>query len=88
MKSEKENFLKPPSILETDLLDESNANLGRESEGFWVYSDLKFMYQIGKIWAESNKYLEEGLLCLDDLLNISNAFSTNSVPYNRKSLIT
>jgi hypothetical protein len=84
IKNDKDNFLKPPNILETDLLDESNVNLGRESEGFCVYSDLKFMYQIGKICAESNKYLEEGLLCLDDLLSISNSFSTNSVPYNRK----
>ena len=43
-----------------------------ESEGFAVYSDLKFLYQIGKICAQSGKYLEEGILCLDDFINLSN----------------
>lgn len=48
------------------------GNLMHESEGFAVYSDLKFLYQIGKIWAESGKYLEEGILWLDDYINLTN----------------
>lgn len=70
-----DNFLKPGNIMETDLLDESNMNLGHESEGFGVYSDLKFLYQIGKICAESGKFLEEGILCLDDYINLLNFFN-------------
>ena len=46
-----------------------NPNIVHESEGFAVYSDLKFLYQIGKICAESGKYLEEGILCLDDYIS-------------------
>lgn len=62
-------------MVETELLDESNINLGHESEGFNVYSDLKFLYQIGKICAESGKFLEEGILCLDDYINLLNFFN-------------
>mmetsp|Transcript_24775 Transcript_24775/g.22002 ORF Transcript_24775/g.22002 Transcript_24775/m.22002 type:complete len:113 (-) Transcript_24775:319-657(-) len=29
--------------------DESNINMGKESEGFGVNSDVKFLYQIGRI---------------------------------------
>lgn len=61
--------------METELLDESNMNLGHESEGFAVYSDLKFLYQIGKICGESGKFLEEGILCLDDYINLLNFFN-------------
>ena len=39
-----------------------------ESEGFAVWSDPKFLYQIGKITSEM--FMEEGLVCLDDFLNI------------------
>lgn len=41
----------------------------RKSENFVVYSDSKFLYQIGKICAESGKYKEEGILCLDDYIS-------------------
>ena len=48
--------------------------LNYESQGFAVQSDLKFLYQIGRIWAESGKYLEEGMLWLDDYINLINFF--------------
>ena len=37
-------------------------DLNYESQGFAVQSDLKFLYQIGRICAESGKFLEEGML--------------------------
>lgn len=53
-------------------MNDSGENVESESECFSVYSDLKFLYQIGRIWAESGKFLEEGILCLDDYINILN----------------
>ena len=41
-----------------------------ESEGFAVWSDPRFLYQIGKITSETGMFMEEGLVCLDDYLNI------------------
>lgn len=76
-KSTTSNLLSPQK--QSELLDESNINLGHESEGFSVYSDLKFLYQIGKICAESGKYLEEGILCLDDYINLLTFFNPSSV---------
>jgi hypothetical protein len=77
IKSKESNLLLAPQT-QTELLDESNINLGHESEGFSVYSDLKFLYQIGKICAESGKYLEEGILCLDDYINLLTFFNPSS----------
>jgi len=34
-----------------------------------------FLYQIGKICAESGKFLEEGIMCLDDYINLLCFFS-------------
>ena len=48
---------------------------GIQSECFSVYSDLKFLYQIGRIWAESGKFLEEGILWLDDYINLLDFFN-------------
>ncbi|CAI2360996.1 unnamed protein product [Moneuplotes crassus] len=55
-------------------LDESQIYIKRASEGFAVNSDVKFLYQIGKICAESGKYLEEGIKCLDDYINLLTFF--------------
>jgi len=41
-----------------------------DSEAFSVWSDPKFLYQIGKITSECGMFMEEGLVCLDDYLNI------------------
>ena len=49
-------------------------DLNYESQGFAVQSDLKFLYQIGRICAESGKFLEEGMLWLDDYINLINFF--------------
>jgi len=57
--SARESFLGKP--FEQTQLDESNIDIRRMSEGFAVNSDVKFLYQIGKICAESGKYLEEGI---------------------------
>ena len=56
---------------ETVIFGAQIGNFYHESEGFAVYSDLKFLYQIGEICAESGKYLEEGIFCLDDYINLS-----------------
>lgn len=56
-----------------------------DSEGFAVYSDLKFLYQIGRIWAESGKYLEEGILCLDDYINLMDFFNPAGKAYDMQS---
>lgn len=56
-------------------MDSIDGGLNNESECFSVYSDLKFLYQIGRICAESGKFLEEGILWLDDYINLINFFN-------------
>jgi hypothetical protein len=43
-----------------------------DSEGFAVTSNPEFLFKIGQLCADSGRFLEEGLLCLDDYLNIIN----------------
>ena len=51
---------------ETEMLHE----ICFDSEGFAVSSNPHFLYKIAEMCANSGRYLEEGLLCLDDYLNI------------------
>ena len=39
-----------------------------DSEGFAVFSNVKFLYLIGKICSEANQYPEDGLNALNDYL--------------------
>lgn len=41
-----------------------------DSEGFAIYSNVKFLLSIGKICAETGQYLEDGLNALNDYLSI------------------
>jgi len=54
----------------------SSSSLTKETKMkvFKISSDVKFLYQIGKICAESGKYLEEGIKCLDDYINLLTYF--------------
>ena len=45
-----------------------------DSEGFAVYSNVKFLYLIGKICCETIQYPEEGLLALNDYLSLIEYF--------------
>lgn len=45
-----------------------------DSEGFAVYSDVKFLYLIGKIACETGEYPEDGLGALNDYLSIMEYF--------------
>lgn len=45
--------------------------MANESEGFAVTSDPLFLYHIGRICAESGKFMDEGLSCLNDFLLIN-----------------
>lgn len=47
---------------------------GLDSEGFAVYSNVKFLYLIGKICCETSQYPEEGLLALNDYLSLIEYF--------------
>lgn len=53
---------------------ESMAGGVLESEGFAVYSDVKFLYLIGKIASETGQYPEEGLGALNDYMTILEYF--------------
>ncbi len=41
-----------------------------ESENFAVYSNIEFLYLIGKYAAQSNSHIDEGLKSLNDYLLI------------------
>jgi len=45
-----------------------------DSEGFAVYSNVKFLYLIGKISCETGQYPEEGLAALNDYLALVEYF--------------
>jgi hypothetical protein len=45
-----------------------------DSEGFAVYSNVKFLYLIGKIASETGEMPEDGLNALGDYLNIVEYF--------------
>ena len=45
-----------------------------DSEGFAVYSNVKFLYLIGKICCETSQFPEEGLLALNDYLSLLDYF--------------
>lgn len=53
-------------------IEYENIEIFYDSEGFAVTSDPEFLFRMGKMCAESGRFLEEGLLCLDDYLNIIN----------------
>jgi len=59
---------------------EENIEIYYDSEGFAVTSDPEFLFWMGKLCAESGRFLEEGLLCLDDFLNILNFNSVEETP--------
>ena len=45
-----------------------------DSEGFAVYSNVKFLYLIGKICFESNQFPETGLSALNDYISLIEYF--------------
>lgn len=68
----KSHLVTQTNINEDGLEIEENIEIFYDSEGFAVTSDPEFLFKMGKLCAESGRYLEEGLLCLDDFLNILN----------------
>jgi len=45
-----------------------------DSEGFAVYSNVKFLYLIGKICCETSQFPEDGILALNDYLSLIDYF--------------
>ena len=45
-----------------------------DSEGFAVYSNVKFLYLIGKIASETGQFPEEGLNALNDYISLIEYF--------------
>ena len=58
----------------TDRIMSSFAGGILDSEGFAVYSNVKFLYLIGKIASETGQFPEEGLNALNDYLSLIEYF--------------
>ncbi len=58
----------------TDRIFSSFAGGILDSEGFAVYSNVKFLYLIGKIASETGQFAEEGINSLNDYLSLIEYF--------------
>lgn len=54
----------------SEIPDLNTNNTHLENEGFAIYSNVKFLFIIGKICAETGKKLEDGLKALNDYIMI------------------
>mmetsp|Transcript_20990 Transcript_20990/g.20114 ORF Transcript_20990/g.20114 Transcript_20990/m.20114 type:complete len:123 (+) Transcript_20990:933-1301(+) len=59
-----------------------------ESEGFATYSNVTFLYYIGKIACKSTEFLEEGLKALNDFLSLWDyyRFDMDEKEYKRRKV--
>eukprot|EP00347_Sterkiella_histriomuscorum_P002786 403366804 len=64
----------------------SQNTLFMDSEGFAVYSNTKFLLQIGKICAETGQFLEDGMGALNDYMQILEYYEMDIPEENYRKL--